>query len=115
MRIKLPNTKAEVEVNKDIPLPELIRQLVKACGKSPYDINNGDCDSFANALLIAAEQMDLPVEFFDSYDEVDIPVHYWVCIDGKHYDAEVPEGVREWRELPIFKNYFLKKVNLAVS
>ena len=91
MLIKVRNTKAEVEVEKDIPLPELIRLLNKAWGKSPYDINNGDCDSFADALYAAAEQMGLYVEWFDSYDEVGLPVHYWVCIEGKHYDAEAPE------------------------
>lgn len=115
MLIKVRNTKAEVEVEKDIPLPELIRLLNKAWGKSPYDINNGDCDSFADALYAAAEQMGLYVEWFDSYDEVGLPVHYWVCIEGKHYDAEAPEGVDEWRELPIFKNHFLKKAESTVS
>jgi hypothetical protein len=106
---------AEVEVENDIPLRDLIRRLVNACGRSPYDINNGDCDSFADALYVAAEQMGLYVEWFDSYDEVGLPVHCWVCIDGKHYDAEAPEGAREWRELPIFRNHFLKKAKSAVS
>jgi hypothetical protein len=115
MRIRVLNLSADIEVENDIPLPELICELVKACGKSPYDINNGDCDSFADALYRAAEQMGLYVECFDSYDEVGLPVHYWVCIEGKHYDAEAPEGVGEWRELPIFRNHFLKRAKSAIS
>ena len=37
--------------------------------------------------------------------------HYWVYHNGKHYDAEVPSGVNNMFELPIFKryiNYFIK-------
>ena len=25
---------------------------------------------------------------------------------GKHYDAETPDGVNDWRELPIFQKFF---------
>ncbi len=34
--------------------------------------------------------------------------HAWVCYNGRHYDAESPEGVDNWTELPIFKRYFNK-------
>lgn len=30
--------------------------------------------------------------------------HQWVYKDGKHYDAESPNGVKNWFELQIFKN-----------
>jgi hypothetical protein len=115
MRIKAPPIKKEIEVQENMPLPELIHRLVSAYGKSPYDINNGDCDSFANALLVAAEQIGLSVECFDSYDEENFPVHYWVRINGRHYDAEAAEGVLEWHELPIFKAFLLKKTCLPIS
>ena len=32
--------------------------------------------------------------------------HIWVYYNGKHYDAEAPEGVNNWTDLPIFKKLF---------
>lgn len=37
---------------------------------------------------------------------VQIPLHVWIYYDGKHYDAECPNGIDKWFELPIFKNCF---------
>lgn len=35
-----------------------------------------------------------------------LPHHHWVCYNKKHYDAECPNGVNTWVELPIFKRFF---------
>ncbi|MEK6829300.1 MAG: hypothetical protein AABY15_04170 [Nanoarchaeota archaeon] len=37
-----------------------------------------------------------------------LPHHAWIYYSGKHYDAESPDGVDNWTELPIFKRYFNK-------
>ena len=32
--------------------------------------------------------------------------HVWLFYNGKHYDAEVPEGVDNWFEIPLIKRLF---------
>ena len=67
-------------------------------GKSPQQINSGNCDSFAEKLheLIGGQ-------IFETTFDHNLPTHLWVELNGYHYDAETPEGVSEWKELPIFK------------
>lgn len=36
----------------------------------------------------------------------DISHHVWIYYNGKHYDAETPNGVSNWTELPIFRRVF---------
>lgn len=38
--------------------------------------------------------------------------HTWVFFEGKHYDAECPDGVEKWFDLPLNKKYFDCFVNL---
>jgi hypothetical protein len=40
-----------------------------------------------------------------SWDDVltDIPAHYWLVLDGRHYDAECPEGVDNLFDLPLVR------------
>ena len=33
------------------------------------------------------------------------PSHIWIYYNGKHYDAEEPNGVENPWDLPIFSNY----------
>jgi len=82
-----------VEKNKT-PLAQAIRQVVAEFGEHPFDINDGRCDEFADRvceLVPDAGVWDLGIE------------HGHVCIkwNGRYYDAEEPEGVRHWRQLPI--------------
>lgn len=37
----------------------------------------------------------------------DLPIHEWVCFNKKHYDAEAPQGVTHWYQLPIFSKFFM--------
>jgi hypothetical protein len=39
----------------------------------------------------------------------ELPHHQWAIFNGKHYDAESPNGVNVWFELPIFRRYFKLK------
>ncbi len=32
--------------------------------------------------------------------------HTWIYFNGKHYDAEVPNGVDKWYELPLISEFF---------
>lgn len=105
MRLKLPFEKVGLDLKNEMSLPELVRCLVTAYGLRPYDINNGICDYFAEDFLFAAKQLGNTGEFFVTPDDEDLPGHCWAFVNGKHFDAEAPEGVGDWRELPIFKKH----------
>ena len=65
------------------------------------EINNGYCIEFSYALQEA-----LPGSRVRSTPEdEDLPGHQWVEWKGRAYDAEAPEGVRDWRYLPLFRRY----------
>lgn len=85
------------------------------------DLNEGLCVEFAENLVdqlrglgIKAEyqhtvwlEEELLGESYEEYDwDVGLPVHAWVKTLRRYYDAEVPEGVRYWWDLPIFKRFF---------
>lgn len=38
--------------------------------------------------------------------ESEPPDHIWIYYNGKHYDAESPEGVENPWDLPIFKDEY---------
>ena len=90
-------------MEREIQLPELLRRLVAAYGLRACEINNGICDYFAEDFLFAAKWLGERGEFFVTPDTEDLPGHCWAFIDGRHFDAEAPDGVTDWRELPIFK------------
>jgi hypothetical protein len=89
-------------------MPEVITravlELTAAFGGTPYDINNGQCEEFALAL---AEQLSGCLVICTDW-EADAPGHFWVFVGGRHYDAEMPEGTEDWKELPIMKRHFGK-------
>ena len=29
--------------------------------------------------------------------------HRWLILDGRHYDADCPDGVDRWQDLPVFR------------
>lgn len=35
-----------------------------------------------------------------------LPVHWWVWYKGLHYDAEVPNGVKHWLDLPFYQRIY---------
>lgn len=89
-------------------LQEVTEKMIKDLNlKSPYDINNGHCEEWANAVLKhipypKAIDMGTPEK---EWNEEDWAVgHVWIVINGINYDAETMEGVKDWRDLKIFKN-----------
>ncbi len=94
-------------------IPTVIRELVDEWDTPPHIINAGQCEDFAAALMdkldaarlgiglgetTTGEMMATPMEDWD----VGLDGHFWVTGDGLHYDAECPEGVEDWRDLPFF-------------
>lgn len=99
-------------------------------------INQGDCENFAEELYDYLKEIGITGEilsdglFYDpfgdepddmmwnvseygnkpkNFDKVGLPSHYWFYYNGKHYDSDAPNGVNDMFELPIIKNFYLKK------
>ncbi|MCK4665996.1 hypothetical protein KAU33_04560 [Candidatus Dependentiae bacterium] len=111
----------------------IIRRKIKlfmkyANVKSPYEINDGYCEEFAMDVIddlggYSKDTFELvSEEFGDEWatvqpgfksefgnlplevrKEFDLPGHVWIFHKGKHYDAEAPDGVKNFFNLPIFK------------
>ncbi len=80
--------------NNKTLLSQVIRQVVKEFSEHPYDINDGRCDEFAEVVIErvpGAVFRDLGLEWG----------HCVIEFDGRYYDAEEPEGVLHWRQLPL--------------
>jgi len=82
-----------------------IRELVKASGKHPWDINCGDCEDFAEDLAEflgeGAEVLWIDEVDSDWTEDDDDIRHAVVRFDGYYYDSEEPYGVKDWRHLPL--------------
>lgn len=82
-----------------------------AYGVSPEEINDGYChdwyDEVVSYLEVSFDKrvVDSSVHFMtdSKYDGETLTAHAWIMFEGKHYDAEVPYGVSNHMELPIFK------------
>jgi len=72
--------------------------------KTEYDINNGNCDDWAtevNKIIPLTKILGTPDYYFIKYDWA--VGHFWIKYKGKHYDAENINGVKNWKDLKIFK------------
>lgn len=45
---------------------------------------------------------------WEEISKIPFGYHVWISYDGRHYDAECPEGVDNFFELPLFKKYIDK-------
>lgn len=78
-------------------ISDRIKSLVmEYWGRHPYDINNGDCEEFAN---IIADEFEGAVAEWGEGGEGD---HCFIAYKGKYYDAEEPHGVPRWEDLPLY-------------
>jgi len=87
-------------------ISRIIRELVREWGRPPYDINNGPCEEFALEVMDRSGVSYGPPAweiYEDSTDGVALPGHVWISHGGRSYDAEAPDGVDDWRDLPLFR------------
>lgn len=61
----------------------------------PNEINYGQCFQWA----YLARQLYSGIELWD------LKYHAFVKYKGKFYDSETPNGIKDWRKLPIIKLY----------
>lgn len=84
---------------------EVIEQWKEEDGMTPLDINHGNCDLFAQDVYDRAEKFGFECLMLPDEMGLEDEGHVWVYCkdDGKHYDAETPYGVSDWKDLPFFK------------
>ena len=75
-------------------ISDAIRLVVKQDGRHPFDINQGTCYNFAAKVVALASGEVIENEFYN---------HAFILHEGKYYDAEEPEGVEEWEQLPFIQ------------
>ena len=61
------------------------------------DINSGNCYDIAEQVMDNVENDNIKVITVGDRD------HAWIKYDNKHYDAEAPTGVSNYKDLPFFE------------
>ena len=84
----------------------IIKTLIEEWEKSPYDINDGDCENFAMEVIkrmggYSKDISEVCTQNFQDLGGLDLG-HVWILYKGKHYDAQCPNGIKNWFDLPIF-------------
>jgi len=73
--------------------------------QSPYYINCGNCEEFAHDVQDVFGRGE-PFWQDEMSDCTELEAVYWshkfLQVDGRFYDSQSPEGVDNWRELPLF-------------
>jgi hypothetical protein len=94
------------------PILEKVTQKLLSENKCTiYDINNGMCDQWA----IAVEKLIPNAQAIWLEDlGVDIP-HMVILYEGRYYDADVPQGVDDPKDLPISKQASLASTVLNLA
>lgn len=92
-------------------ITEVIYDLIEQYPKPPKEINRGLCPEFmkdvvkrtpeANERCYQMLTEEMPPYTSEEYKKYG--GHVWIFYKGKHYDAENPEGVEDWRELFTFE------------
>jgi len=85
-------------------ITSIIIQLVAEWGKSAYDINNGECDEFAMEVIERMGGYQTGITEQSEPLESKYGGHVWIVWNNHHYDAECPNGVQNFEQLPIFVN-----------
>lgn len=102
-----------------IPAPDegatVLREVVAELMADRYpegahvaELNGGACEEVAYRVVDRLEGVDvMAAPFFDHPRCED--AHIWLRAGAYHFDAEVPDGVRQWEGLPLFRrNAFLR-------
>ena len=80
----------------------VIQDVLAEMDGDPFNINDGRCEEFMQRVVRrvpGAEERCSAMMVQDGMHPV-FGGHVWVYFDGRHYDAETPDGVRDWRALP---------------
>ena len=64
----------------------------------PAQINNGECDLFVDRVMELCPEAGWGETDFETE-----PGHVYLTHEGRCYDAECPEGVTDYRDLPAIR------------
>lgn len=101
---KIIGATAMKTTKKKNPMPKLIRQQLEEWNMTPKQVHQNDCDTFARRILDKARKQGLKVR----PKVCDDTIHVFLVYDGRSYDAQAPQGVKDWRDLPDTK-VFMKR------
>ncbi len=84
--------------------------MVLSWRADPTEINKGHCEEFAMTVIrklggCSDALYEMCTQNVDPKEQMDLPYHVWIFCNGRHYDSESPDGVDNWRELPIFTKF----------
>ena len=112
-------------------LTKVIKDLRRTYRCSTENINKGFCDDFAVKVanyffdadtvetLFYRELNGLSLVTYGDFSKYDdeLEPHTWIMYNGRHYDAETPNGVVSHLNLPIYKRQFenTKRINETYS
>lgn len=91
---------------------ETASEWVEDYGITPQQINHGECAAFAHEVCNSYSGSELLIKRTadedvlgqsDASDHLTEPHHVWIFDGQYHYDAEAPDGVPTWRDLPFFE------------
>ena len=78
-------------------LKDVMDRATKSCMLTPEEINRGSCFLWASVVFNLVHGSKIAGE------NVEGRGHTWIEYEGHCYDAETPEGVLFWGNLPFFK------------
>ena len=76
---------------------------------SPKEICEGHCFEWSQEFAQRVGGVVKDVDLWDLRGQKNLPYHVWTEVDGKVFDAETPNGVKSWKDLPYFKRHKNKK------
>lgn len=88
---------------------ELISQNTQLPSNTPRDLNEGYCNRIAAEVY---ERMDEP-KGMELYVDAEYK-HYWIEYEDSVYDAEKPNGVASWKDLPYWKRHTVPNSTICV-
>lgn len=74
------------------------------------DINTGYCRAFAANVYREITDLDVDIICLDGVTGT----HYWLRVDGRHYDAETPKGVEDIARLPYWEDHQIPNSRISV-
>ena len=104
-------------------ISDIIKYEVKQWTESEYfninkasDINNGKCSQFAKSVKdTMGNPKNLEILSYGYNGKYSSNAHKWIYYEGKHYDAECPEGVNKPQNLPIFQRNNIQSENIEID
>lgn len=78
-------------------LREIFTAATASFGETPEQINSGRCFKWAEIVFDKVAGSRIAGNFMHGLG------HTYIEIDGVCYDAETPDGVKDWADLPFFR------------